>query len=47
MTITTAKWTLDDYHLMVEVGLLSKRHGEVSPLAFPDIKISVSRFLNG
>jgi Uma2 family endonuclease len=29
MTITTAKWTLDDYHRMVEIGLLSKRHVEL------------------
>jgi Uma2 family endonuclease len=29
MTVTTAKWTLDDYHRMVEIGLLSKRHVEL------------------
>ena len=29
MTVTTAKWTLDDYHRMVEVGILSKRHVEL------------------
>ncbi|MGI8499903.1 MAG: Uma2 family endonuclease [Hassallia sp.] len=29
MTLTTAKWTLDDYYRMVEVGLLSERHVEL------------------
>ncbi|MBW4607471.1 MAG: Uma2 family endonuclease [Hassallia sp. WJT32-NPBG1] len=29
MTLTTAKWTLDEYHRMVEVGLLSERHVEL------------------
>ena len=26
MTVTIAKWTLDDYHRMIEVGLLASRH---------------------
>ncbi len=29
MTLTTAKWTLDEYHRMVEVGLLCERHVEL------------------
>ncbi|NMG07866.1 Uma2 family endonuclease [Brasilonema sp. UFV-L1] len=29
MTLTTAKWTLDDYHRMIEVGLLSGRQVEL------------------
>ncbi|MBW4672239.1 MAG: Uma2 family endonuclease [Cyanomargarita calcarea GSE-NOS-MK-12-04C] len=29
MTVTTAKWTLDDYHQMIEVGLLSGRQVEL------------------
>lgn len=29
MTITTAKWTLDDYHRMIEVGLVSGRRVEL------------------
>lgn len=29
MTVTTAKWTLDDYHLMIQVGLLKDRHVEL------------------
>jgi Uma2 family endonuclease len=29
MTATTAKWTLDDYHRMIEVGLLEGRHVEL------------------
>jgi len=29
MTITIAKWTLDDYHRMIEVGLLESRHVEL------------------
>ena len=29
MTVTTAKWTLDDYHRMIEVGLLESRHVEL------------------
>ncbi len=29
MTVTTAKWTLDDYHRMIEVGLLDNRHVEL------------------
>lgn len=29
MTVTTAKWTLDDYHRMIEVGLLADRHVEL------------------
>ena len=29
MTVTTAKWTLDDYHRMMEVGLLEGRHVEL------------------
>ncbi|NJR76924.1 MAG: Uma2 family endonuclease [Scytonema sp. CRU_2_7] len=29
MTRTTAKWTLDDYHRMIEVGLLSGRQVEL------------------
>jgi Uma2 family endonuclease len=29
MTVTTAKWTLDDYHRMIEVGLLEGRHAEL------------------
>jgi Uma2 family endonuclease len=29
MTVTTAKWTLDDYHRMIEVGLLEGRHVEL------------------
>jgi Uma2 family endonuclease len=29
MTVTTAKWTLDDYHQMIEVGLLCDRHVEL------------------
>lgn len=29
MTVTTAKWTLDDYHCMIEVGLLEGRHVEL------------------
>ncbi len=29
MTVTTAKWTLDDYHRMIEVGLLAGRHVEL------------------
>jgi len=55
MTLTTAKWTLDDYHRMIEVGLLDNRHvdtrqltlttGEIQPLAFPDVTISVQRLL--
>ena len=26
MNVTTTKWTLDDYHRMIEVGLISGRH---------------------
>jgi Uma2 family endonuclease len=29
MTVTTAKWTLDDYHRMIEVGLLEGRRVEL------------------
>lgn len=29
MTVTTAKWTLEDYHRMLEVGLLENRHVEL------------------
>ncbi len=29
MTATTAKWTLEDYHRMIEVGLLEGRHVEL------------------
>jgi len=29
MTVTTAKWKLDDYHRMIEVGLLEGRHVEL------------------
>jgi Uma2 family endonuclease len=29
MTVTTAKWTLDDYHRLIEVGLLESRHVEL------------------
>ncbi len=29
MTITTAKWTLQDYHRMIEVGLLENRRVEL------------------
>ncbi|OWY69022.1 hypothetical protein B7486_23315 [cyanobacterium TDX16] len=29
MTVTTAKWTLEDYHCMIEVGLLEDRHVEL------------------
>lgn len=29
MTVTSAKWTLDDYHRMIEVGLLESRHVEL------------------
>jgi Uma2 family endonuclease len=29
MTVTTAKWTLDDYHRMIQVGLLDGRHVEL------------------
>lgn len=29
MTVTTAKWTLDDYHRMIEVGLLNERRVEL------------------
>ncbi|BDA73802.1 hypothetical protein ACCM5_07173 [Calothrix sp. PCC 7716] len=29
MTVTTAKWTLDDYHLMIQVGLLKGRNVEL------------------
>ena len=29
MTVTTAKWTLFDYHRMIEVGLLESRHVEL------------------
>lgn len=34
MTVTTAKWTLDDYHRMIEAGILDGRqvellHGEI------------------
>lgn len=29
MTITTAKWTLEDYHRMIEVGLLENRRVEL------------------
>ena len=29
MTVTTAKWTLDDYHRMIEVGLLYGRQVEL------------------
>lgn len=29
MTVTTAKWTLEDYHCMIEVGLLEGRHVEL------------------
>ena len=29
MTVTTAKWTIDDYHRMIKVGLLESRHVEL------------------
>ena len=29
MTVTTAKWTIGDYHRMIEVGLLESRHVEL------------------
>lgn len=29
MTVTTTKWTLDDYHRMIEVGLISGRQVEL------------------
>lgn len=29
MTITTAKWTLEDYHRMIEAGILEGRHVEL------------------
>jgi Uma2 family endonuclease len=29
MTVTTAKWTLDDYHRMIEVGIVSGRSVEL------------------
>ncbi|MDV2996845.1 MAG: hypothetical protein N4J56_006550 [Chroococcidiopsis sp. SAG 2025] len=29
MTVTTAKWTLEDYHCMIQVGLLEGRHVEL------------------
>ncbi|MBH8555799.1 Uma2 family endonuclease [Nostocaceae cyanobacterium CENA357] len=29
MTVTTAKWSLEDYHRMIEVGLLVDRHVEL------------------
>ncbi len=29
MTVTTAKWTLDDYHRMIDVGILEGRHVEL------------------
>jgi len=34
MTLTTAKWTLDDYHRMIDAGILSDRRpraAEASP----------------
>jgi Uma2 family endonuclease len=29
MTVTTAKWSLEDYHRMIEIGLLESRHVEL------------------
>lgn len=29
MTITTAKWTLEDYHRMIDAGILEDRHVEL------------------
>jgi Uma2 family endonuclease len=29
VTVTTAKWSLDDYHRMIEVGILEGRHVEL------------------
>jgi Uma2 family endonuclease len=29
MTVTIAKWTLDDYHRMIEAGILDDRHVEL------------------
>ena len=29
MTVTIAKWTLDEYHRMIEVGLISGRQVEL------------------
>ncbi|MBD1940377.1 Uma2 family endonuclease [Microcoleus sp. FACHB-68] len=29
MSVTIAKWTVDDYHRMIEVGLLENRHVEL------------------
>ena len=29
MSVTIAKWTLDDYHRMIEVGLLEDRQVEL------------------
>jgi hypothetical protein len=67
MTVTTAKWKLDDYHRMIEVGLISGRQvellngeivdenysdevtlldGEISPIAFPEIKVLVRQLLS-
>jgi Uma2 family endonuclease len=49
MTLTTAKWTLDDYHRMIEAGILDGRpvellHGEIietSPEGEPHAAASV------
>jgi hypothetical protein len=29
MTVNTAKWSIEDYHLMIKVGLLAERHVEL------------------
>ena len=29
MTLTLAKWTIDEYHLMIEAGLLDNRSVEL------------------
>lgn len=53
MSVTTAKWSLEDYHQIVAIGLL-KQHPveflrgeivEIQPFAFPDITIPVEELL--
>jgi hypothetical protein len=56
--ITLAKWSVEDYHRMIEAGIFLRdrrvellageelRQGEIAPLAFPEIKVLVNSFFS-
>ncbi|WP_255519561.1 hypothetical protein [Oscillatoria sp. FACHB-1407] len=40
MTLTPVKWTVEDYHRMIDAGILSDR-----PCCIPDVSVEVSRLM--